>query len=516
MEQKKQPIRENQEKKKTFFNEQGMAYLPPQQTPSNEIGTRTKNEKEQQMNQREKEERIWSEIVEDLRTRVAKEGLENFILPLKLSKDTGTKLIIEHPADIFVDWLETYYIPKIKISAAKVLDGAREIECVPAAVTSAPEQVEEASPCSAPSTAVPNTGAATKSKKRNSRKTLYNSGLNADYTFDNFVVGSNSKFAVAAAQAVVNAPCRIYNPLFIHGASGLGKTHLLHAIGNAIHEKNENLQVLYVTSEDFTNSYIDAISRKGESLSNFRKKYRNADVLIIDDVQFLSQKDKTQEEFFHTFNILFASNKQIILASDCPAAEIARMDDRLTSRFEQGLTVELQAPDLETRIAILRNKRRMWKSDLIDDDVLEYLAKNITRSVRRLEGALVRLATFATFSQKKPSIHDARLQLKDLLQGDKSTSDISITAIQKLVAEEFHIKISDLNGRRRTANIAHPRQVAMYLARKHTQFSLQDIGAAFGGRDHGTVIHAAKTIEEKLADDTELNEVITKIAHALA
>ena len=239
-------------------------------------------------------------------------------------------------------------------------------------------------------------------------------------------------------------------------------------------------------------------------------------MLIIDDVQFLSQKDKTQEEFFHTFNILFASNKQIILASDCPAAEIARMDNRLTSRFEQGLTVELQAPDLETRIAILRNKRRMWKSDLIDDDVLEYLAKNITRSVRRLEGALVRLATFATFSQKKPSIMDARLQLKDLLQGDKSTSDISITAIQKLVAEEFHIKISDLNGRRRTANIAHPRQVAMYLARKHTQFSLQDIGAAFGGRDHGTVIHAAKTIEEKLADDTELNEVITKIAHALA
>jgi chromosomal replication initiator protein len=192
------------------------------------------------------------------------------------------------------------------------------------------------------------------------------------------------------------------------------------------------------------------------------------------------------------------------------------MDYRLTSRFEQGLTVELPAPDVETRIAILRNKRRAWKSELIGDDVLEYLAKNITRSVRRLEGALMRLATFASFSQKSPSIIDARLQLKDLFQGDKNTSDISISDIQKRVAEEFNIKVADLNGRRRTANIAHPRQVAMYLARKHTQCSLQDIGAAFGGRDHGTVIHAAKTIEEKLISDSQLNEIVNRLAHSFA
>ena len=240
------------------------------------------------------------------------------------------------------------------------------------------------------------------------------------------------------------------------------------------------------------------------------------DVLLIDDIQFLSQKDKTQEEFFHTFNALFASGKQIVLASDCPAADISRLDDRLTSRFEQGLTVALTVPDLETRIAILRKKRRLWKGDLISDEVLEYLAKNITKSVRRLEGALIRLATFASFSQKKPGIIDARMQLRDMLQEEKNVVDVSISDIQSLVAQEFKIRVADINGRRRTANIAHPRQIAMYLARKHTGNSLQDIGAAFGGRDHGTVIHAAKTIEEKMGYDSELTEVINRLSAQFA
>lgn len=519
MEQQKQRLRKSRRKKKNFFLTRTHGIVPPATNTGNENRNTKRKTKNQQMNHREKEDRIWAEIVEDLRTRVAKEGVEKFILPLKLCQDTGTKLIIEHPADIFVAWLETYYIPEIKLSAAKVLDGAREIECVVATEVAAPVEIPEQvvqAPLPAPMGHLPIAESSIKGKSKKKRKTLHNTGLNADYTFDNFVVGSNSEFAVAAAKAVVNSPCKLYSPFFIHGASGIGKTHLLCAIGNAIASSNENLQVLYVTSEDFTNTYIDAIARKGDALSNFRKKYREADVLLIDDVQFLSQKDKTQEEFFHTFNALLNSGKQIVLASDCPATEISRMDYRLTSRFEQGLTVELQAPDLETRIAILRNKRRAWKSELIGDDVLEYLAKNITRSVRRLEGALMRLATFASFSQKSPSIIDARLQLKDLFQGDKNTSDISISDIQKRVAEEFNIKVADLNGRRRTANVAHPRQVAMYLARKHTQCSLQDIGAAFGGRDHGTVIHAAKTIEEKLISDSQLNEIVNRLAHSFA
>ncbi len=461
---------------------------------------------------------LWEEIKEDLRRQgnVGEYGFESYISQLKLKSDTGTKLVLEYPADMFIDWVETYYSNDIRNSAARVLDAARELEYVPAGVREIEPVEAEQSPApvmpSTLSTPAPNA----KTKRNTKARKSINSGLNSDYTFDSFVVGSNSEFAVAAAKAVVNAPSSMYNPLFIHGASGLGKTHLLQAIGNAIREKDENVQVLYVTSEDFTNTYIDAISRQGDSLSNFRRKYRKADVLLIDDVQFLSQKGKTQEEFFHTFNALFASGKQIVLSADCPASDITKLDERLTSRFEQGLTVALNVPDFETRLAILRKKRRMWKSELISDEVLEYLAKNITRSVRRLEGALVRLATFASFSQKSPSVQDARIQLNDLLKEEKTGGDVTIADIQRRVAEEFNIRVADLNGRRRTANIAHPRQLAMYLARRHTQSSLQDIGAAFGGRDHGTVIHAAKTIEEKMESCQQLREQVNRLSALMA
>ncbi len=476
------------------------------------------------MNQTEKESKLWSAIKEDMRRQgnVGEYGFESYISQLTLKSDTGTKLVLEYPADMFIDWVETYYSNDIRNSAARVLDAARELEYVAASTTAAAEapelalamEEEEESPAPAIAAVAPTAG--TKRAKRRSNRSVINSGLNADYTFDSFVVGSNSEFAVAAAKAVVNAPSRMYNPLFVHGASGLGKTHLLQAIGNAIQEKDSNTQVLYVTSEDFTNTYIDAISRQGDSLSNFRRKYRKADVLIIDDVQFLSQKGKTQEEFFHTFNALFASGKQIILSADCPASDITKLDDRLTSRFEQGLTVALNVPDLETRIAILRKKRRMWKSTLISDEVINYLAKNITRSVRRLEGALVRLATFASFSQKSPTIQDARVQLNDLLKEEKTTGDVTIADIQRRVAEEFNIRVADINGRRRTANIAHPRQLAMFLARRHTQSSLQDIGAAFGGRDHGTVIHATKTIEEKMESTPAVRELVERLSASFA
>lgn len=470
------------------------------------------------MNHQDKEKALWEEIMEDLRVQgnVAAYGFETYISQLTLKKDTGTKLVLEYPVGMLVEWVESYYAADIMMSASRVLQAARELEFVQASSQEA-EENEQFTPAPVYVPVVsPVVGKKQSNRKKAQTKQKYDSGLNADYTFDSFVVGSNSEFAVAAAKAVVNAPSSMYNPLFIHGASGLGKTHLLEAIGNAIREKDENIRVQYVTSEDFTNTYIDAISRKGDALSNFRSKYRKADVLLIDDIQFLSQKDKTQEEFFHTFNALFASGKQIVLASDCPAADISRLDDRLTSRFEQGLTVALTVPDLETRIAILRQKRRMWKGDLISDEVLEYLAKNITKSVRRLEGALVRLATFASFSQKRPTVMEARLQLRDMLQEEKNVADVSISDIQNIVAQEFKIRVSDINGRRRTANIAHPRQVAMYLARKHTQNSLQDIGAAFGGRDHGTVIHAAKTIEEKLSADYELREVVNRLSAQFA
>lgn len=466
------------------------------------------------MNHQEKEKALWEEIMEDLRVQgnVAAYGFETYISQLTLKKDTGTKLILEYPAGMLVEWVESYYAADITMSASRVLKAARELEFVQAEA----EPVHSPAPETYTRPSAPVVSVKPTNRKKPQSKAKYDSGLNTDLTFDNFVVGSNSEFAVAAAHAVVNSPSSMYNPLFIHGASGLGKTHLLCAIGNAMREKNENVRVQYVTSEDFTNTYIDAISRKGDALSNFRSKYRKADVLLIDDIQFLSQKDKTQEEFFHTFNALFASGKQIVLASDCPAADISRLDDRLTSRFEQGLTVALTVPDLETRIAILRQKRRMWKGDLISDEVLEYLAKNITKSVRRLEGALIRLATFASFSQKKPTVMEARMQLRDMMHEEKNVTDVSISDIQILVAQEFKIRVADINGRRRTANVAHPRQIAMYLARKHTQSSLQDIGAAFGGRDHGTVIHATKTIEDKMSQDAQLSEVINRLSSQFA
>lgn len=466
------------------------------------------------MNHQEKEKALWEEIMEDLRVQgnVAAYGFETYISQLTLKKDTGTKLILEYPAGMLVEWVESYYAADITMSASRVLKAARELEFVQAEA----EPVHSPAPETYTLPSAPVVSVKPTNRKKPQSKAKYDSGLNTDLTFDNFVVGSNSEFAVAAAHAVVNSPSSMYNPLFIHGASGLGKTHLLCAIGNAMREKNENVRVQYVTSEDFTNTYIDAISRKGDALSNFRSKYRKADVLLIDDIQFLSQKDKTQEEFFHTFNALFASGKQIVLASDCPAADISRLDDRLTSRFEQGLTVALTVPDLETRIAILRQKRRMWKGDLISNEVLEYLAKNITKSVRRLEGALIRLATFASFSQKKPTVMEARMQLRDMMHEEKNVTDVSISDIQNLVAQEFKIRVADINGRRRTANVAHPRQIAMYLARKHTQSSLQDIGAAFGGRDHGTVIHATKTIEDKMSQDAQLSEVINRLSAQFA
>jgi len=475
------------------------------------------------MNHQEKDSELWQLIKNDidLQGNVGAYGFESYISKLKLKVDTGTKLVLEYPADMVVDWIVINYSEFIKNSAARVLKAARELEFVSESGNEAPCPAPSAKDGAASETAAnARVGKAPASKgfpsrKRTVRKPLI-TGLNSDYTFDNFVVGANSEFAVAAAKAVVHSPNSLYNPLFIHGESGLGKTHLLHAIGNAIREQDENTQVLYVTSEDFTNAYIEALSTQGDSLANFRRKYRKADVLLIDDVQFLSQKGKTQEEFFHTFNALFASGKQIVLSADCPASQITKLDSRLTSRFEQGLTVGLQAPELETRIAILRYKRRQWKSDLISDEALEFIALSITRSVRRLEGALVRLATFASFSQQRPTISMARQQLSDLIKEETARQSISIEEIQRRVASEFHIRVSDINGRRRTADVAHPRQVAMFLARRHTQSSLQEIGAAFGGRDHGTVIHAAKTIEKKLQQDASLHEAIERICETFA
>ena len=473
------------------------------------------------MNEERRESELWARIMQDTRLieGVGEYGMEHCLSKMRLKEDTGTALILEYPPSVPIMWVEMNYTDYIVSVAASILKEARSVQYVEAEGTAPAPEPEEPQPpllfaVEPEPVAEQVEKQAPRRKSTRSKAPHFNSGLNADYSFDNFIVGDNSRFAYTAAQALVQQPGQTYNPFFIHGSSGLGKTHLLQAIGNAIREANEDTRVLYVTSEAFTNHYIDAIKSKGDALSTFRAKYRKADVLLIDDVQFLADKDKTQDEFFHTFNALFESGKQIVLCSDRPASMLTKLAPRLCSRFEQGLSVELQAPAYETRMAILRSKIMRWKDALISDEVLDFLARNITRSVRRLEGALTRLAAVSSISARRPTLAEARQQVKDFLHDD-SNNVISIKDIQQCVADEFHLRVADINGRRRIASLVHPRQIAMFIARNHTACSLQDIGAAFGGRNHGTVLHAERTIKEKMAEDPELRSTIDRMLATL-
>ena len=463
------------------------------------------------MDKHETNSAVWVQIQENLRTQcdVGAFAMEAYLSKLTLTEDNGTTLTFSYPADMMIDWVEVNYREPLMLAATHVLKAARRIEFI--AEGSTRSAANEEAPSPSPAVAKP----ARSKTPRAPRRLPLNSGLNTDYTFENFIVGVSNNFAYSAAMAVAMNKERLYSPLFIYGESGLGKTHLMQAIGNAIREHDEDAQVLYLTGETFMNDYIDALTRKGEHLKAFRRKYRRADVLLIDDVQFLARAGKTQEEFFHTFNELFENGKQVVISADCPASNIVNMDARLVTRFEQGLTVSLLPPDYETRTAILRSKLRQWKSELLSPEVVDYLAKNITHSVRALEGALVRLTSFATFCNRRLSVADARAQLHDLLRHNRG-EQISIETIQQRVAEEFKVRVADINGRRRTADIALCRQVAMYLVRKHTERSLQDVGAAFGGRDHGTVLHAERSIESKMAEDAALRDRVNSLSAALA
>ncbi len=468
----------------------------------------------------DKENREWADIVEDIRRRgdVGAYGLENYVGKLKLREDTGEKLLLEYPADLPIVWVELNYKECIMNSVVSVIGAARVIEFVPTEEEASLERPQASIPSRQESVAQapekPQPPAPQVRRRKLSRKVdTFNSGLNEIYDFESFVVEDVNRFACDAAMAVAEQPGK-FNPLFIHGDSGLGKTHLLQAIGNAIRKHDEDARVLYVTSETFTNSYIEALALKADALQSFRRKYRKADVLLIDDVQFLAHKGKTQEEFFHTFNTLFDGGKQIVLTSACPASEVSDLDERLRSRFEQGLSAALHAPAYETRVNILKMKRERMCGELIDDEVLEYLAKTITRSVRRLEGAFTSLSACAALSHRKPTLQEARAQLREIVREEPRTR-LVIKDIQQSVADEFHLRVADLNGRRRTANIALPRQIAMFLARHHTACSLKDIGAAFGGRDHGTVIHAAYTVEQRMAEQPELRAAVNRIMATL-
>jgi len=331
--------------------------------------------------------------------------------------------------------------------------------------------------------------------------------LNPKYTFDSFVIGNSNRFAHAASLAVSESPAKAYNPLFIYGGVGLGKTHLMHAIGHYILNNNPKSQVVYVSSEKFTNELINSI--KDDKNVEFRNKYRNIDILLVDDIQFIAGKERTQEEFFHTFNALYEANKQIIISSDRPPKEIPTLEDRLRSRFEWGLIADIQAPDFETRMAILKKKADVEKLN-IPNEVMVYIATKIKSNIRELEGALIRIVAFSSLTNKEISVDLASEALKDIISS-KQTRQVTIDIIQEVVANYYNLKIEDLKSARRTRNIAFPRQIAMYLSRKLTDMSLPKIGEEFGGRDHTTVIHAYEKISNNLKKDESLQNAIKEL-----
>ena len=335
--------------------------------------------------------------------------------------------------------------------------------------------------------------------------------LNPKYTFDTFVIGNSNRFAHAACVAVAESPARTYNPLFLYGGVGLGKTHLMHAIGHHIMSQKKDAKVVYVSSEKFTNELINSI--KDDRNEEFRNKYRNVDILLIDDIQFIAGKESTQEEFFHTFNSLYEANKQIIISSDRPPKEIPTLEDRLRSRFEMGLITDIQAPDFETRVAILRKKAQM-ESIKVPSEVMTYIAKHIKSNIRELEGALTRVVAYSSLTNRLISLDLAAEALKDIITTSK-TEEITVLRIKEKVASTFNIKMEDFNCKKRTRSIAYPRQIAMYITRELTDLSLPKIGEEFGGRDHTTVIHAHDKISKDIQNNEEIKIKIDKIVSDL-
>ncbi|MFA5085755.1 MAG: chromosomal replication initiator protein DnaA, partial [Candidatus Omnitrophota bacterium] len=335
-------------------------------------------------------------------------------------------------------------------------------------------------------------------------------GLSSRYTFDSFVIGPSNRFAHAAASAVCDSPAKAYNPLFIYGGVGLGKTHLMHSIGHKIIQRLPKAKILYISSEEFTNQLIGAIQNR--TMIKFREKYRNVDILLIDDIQFIAGKEATQEEFFHTFNTLYDAHKQIVVSSDRPPKEIQSLEERLVSRFEWGLVTDIQPPDFETRMAILKKKSEK-ETILLPDDVYYFLAEKIKSNIRELEGALIRVVAYAKLIGREISVEMVKEVLKDMIrEGEKK---ITIDMIQKKVCEYFDIKLSDMKIKKRSRAIAYPRQIAMYLARQLTDYSLPEIGEYFGGRDHTTVMHAYEKIKKDLKEKKGLSDLIGRITDSL-
>jgi chromosomal replication initiator protein len=446
-------------------------------------------------------EKIWNLAQEQLRSKLSKDTFSMWFAPLRPCAMDGNHVMLEVPNEFSEVWLKDNYTSLLQdafaIAAGRQLQVKFKIAPggapIASAAASAPVKIKPAEPAH---------------ERASGGGEIH---FNPRNTFETFVVGNNNNFAYAAALAVAQAPGKSYNPLFLYGGVGLGKTHLLHAIGQHAASNKKSARVAYVSSEKFTNEYIDGI--QNNQLAKFRKKYRQTDVLLIDDIQFLAGKERIQEEFFHTFNALHEGHKQIVLTCDRPASEIQGLEHRLVSRFEWGLVTDLQPPDVEMRLAILQKKAQLMNVTL-PEDILNFLANRIRTNVRRLEGALIRVASYASLTGKKLSIEVVENLLREVLH-EEGRFSISIEVIQKKVAEHFDIRLADMTSKRRPENIAFPRQIAMYLSRQMTESSLNTIGEAYGGRDHGTVLHACRLVKDRMSVDANVRQVVSYLEKQL-
>ncbi|GGG26716.1 chromosomal replication initiator protein DnaA [Paenibacillus abyssi] len=435
---------------------------------------------------------IWQQVLSIIQTKLSKPSFDTWFKATKASFLNEDLLVITAPTTFAAEWLESRYTKLVRTTLYEYL--GRQVDIKFAIEENKPPEPVAPYPAAVPAAPV-------------GPEETFSHMLNPKYTFDTFVIGANNRFAHAASLAVAEAPAKAYNPLFLYGGVGLGKTHLMHAIGHYILEHNQNTRVLYISSEKFTNEFINAIrDNRGES---FRMKYRNIDVLLIDDIQFLAGKEQTQEEFFHTFNALHEERKQIIISSDRPPKEIPTLEERLRSRFEWGLITDIQPPDLETRIAILRKKAKAENLD-IPNEAMVYIANQIDTNIRELEGALIRVVAYSSLINEDISSHLAAEALKDIIPSSRPKM-ITIQDIQQKVGEFYGLKLEEFKARKRTKAVAFPRQIAMYLAREMTDYSLPKIGEAFGGRDHTTVIHAHEKITQQLKLDQELYKVVNNL-----
>jgi chromosomal replication initiator protein len=448
-------------------------------------------------------EKIWTEALKNLRTILNPDIFNLWFSSIRALDIVDGTILLEVPNDFSELWLKDNYSNLIRDTIGASAGQRLEIKFRP---SNAP--LVETLVASAEAKIIAANGHIEEATERPTGKEL---AFNPRNTFDTFVVGSNNSFAHAAALAVAKEPGKSYNPLFLYGGVGLGKTHLLHAIGQHVTGHKKGAKVAYVSSEKFTNEFVDAI--QNNSIAKFRKKYRHVDVLLIDDVQFLSGKERIQEEFFHTFNALHEQHRQLVMTCDRPAGEIQGLEQRLVSRFEWGLVTDMQPPDIETRVAILLKKERAMGVAL-PDEIIQFIASRIRANIRRLEGALVRVASYTSLTGKPVGLEMAENLLRDVLSEEGKYS-ITIDVIQKKVAEHFDIRVADMTSKRRPENIAFPRQVAMYLARNLTESSLNMIGEAFGGRDHGTVLHACRLVKDRMEVDPHVRDAVKHIERKL-